>query len=85
MTLNVHMFSVNFMDAETTKKNKNSDLTSREKKYAECLIDGFNPIDFFGYMTFVGAPIVGMCHEYSDFVDLMDLKGRYQGMKNGGF
>ena len=36
-------------------------------------------------MTFVSACTIGMCHEYSDFVDLMDLKGRYQGMKNGGF
>lgn len=94
MTLNVHIFSVCFLDAGLLKKSRNggekekneaTKLTDRERHYAECLVDGFSPLDFFGYMTFVSACIIGMCHEYTDFVDLMDLKGRYKGMQQGGF
>lgn len=89
MTLNVHMYSVNFMDSqalldERKDPRKAKHLTWRERDNAESLIWGFNFVDFFGYMTFVSACIIGMAHEYSDFVDLMDLKGRYRSMPRKG-
>ena len=34
-------------------------------------------------MTFVGGCMVGMNHEYADFVELMDLNGRYRNMPRG--
>ena len=88
MVLNIHMYSVNFTDAgalikERKDPNAAKHLSLRERACAESLVWGFNFFDFFGYMTCVTGCIIGMNHEYSDFVELMDLNGRYRNMPRG--
>lgn len=82
------MFSVNFNDSgalikERKDPNAAKHLSLREREYAELLVCCFNFFDFFGYMTFVSGCFIGMNHEYSDFVELMDLNGRYRNMPRG--
>ena len=95
MTLNVHMYAMNYMDASVILKEKQiaqglnvkeskKKLSTRERKYAECLVDGFNAFEFFGYMTFVSSCFFGMGTEFADYHNLMHYTGKYATMPRDG-
>lgn len=95
MTLNVHMYAMCYMDASIIVKEREKaagkkvkeptkTLLPRERKMAECLADGFNAFEFFGYMTFVSSCFFGMGTEFADYHHLMHFTGKYKQMPRDG-
>ena len=96
MTINAHMYAMNYMDATIIIKEKQiaqgkkgvkeskKKLSTRERKMAECLVDGFNAFEFFGYMTFVSSCFFGMGSEFADYHNLIHYTGKYTTMPRDG-
>ena len=95
MTINAHMYAMNYMDATVIVKEKQIEqgmkvkepkkkLSTRERKMAECLVDGFNAFEFFGYMTFVSSCFFGMGSEFADYHNLIHYTGKYEKMPRDG-
>lgn len=72
------MFAVNYDNAGKLDDPEKSKLfTSRERYFAEPLRKNVSFAQWMQYFLFCGSSVSGMCHEFRDFDEYINLKAGY--------
>lgn len=86
--LRVHMTAINYLDAhklaaEKAEKGKKVDLTSRERYFAEGMLEPPSFANWMNYHLSVVASCCGMAVEYRTYKEWINLEGKFKEMRPG--